>query len=225
MKRLLSVLLVSMLLIPAAHAEATPSTPIDPPCRVGSIIDLSASKRWGRVNVMLQGSIFTLGTQLERAMTIGKVEADIIPQYLRFQFLGYYFYHLSSGNQYYHKLRYHLGVGGDLYYHPTSLSWSVRYESTYTLTKSTPYNRLRPRIRCNFYINSSAWQPFAEVEFFWAFNGKNQGRADRMWYNAGVSYAINRSNKVEFKIREEQTWLTTPKQWNTFIGFAYKVTL
>lgn len=174
---------------------------------------------------MLQGSIFTLGTQLERAMTIGKVEADILPQYLRFQFLGYYFYHLSTGNQYYHKLRYHLGLGGDLYFYPAGLSWSVRYESTYTLTKSSPYNRLRPRVRCNFYIKSSAWQPFAEIEFFWALNGQNQGRADRMWYNAGVSYAINKSNKVEFKIREEQMWLSTPKQWNTYIGFAYKVTL
>lgn len=214
-----------LLLIPAVHAEATTATPADPPARLGSIIDLSVSKRWGRTNFLLQESIYTLGTQLERAMTIGKVEVDIMPQYLKFQFLGYYFYHLSSGNQYYHKLRYHLGLGGDLYFHPTSLSWSVHYESTYTLTKSTPYNRLRPRVRCNFNINSSAWKPFAEVEFFWALNGKNKGRADRMWYNAGVSYAINKGNKVEFKIREEQMWLSTPKQWNTYICFAYKVSL
>ena len=210
----------------ASHATETqePAQTV-PASRVGTIWDVSIAKKVKRVNISLQGSIYTLGNSLERAMTIAMADIDLMPQYLRLQILGYYFYHLGTGNQYNHKLRYHIGLGGSIPINPATLTWSTRYESTYTLPKTIPYNRWRTKARSNFKIGSSAWQPFAEVEFFLGLNGKYAGKADRLWYNAGVSYSINPHNKVEFKVREEQTLLTVPKQWNTFIGFAYKIAL
>ena len=71
----------------------------------------------------------------------------------------------------------------------------------------------------------SKFQPFIGSEFFLILNKANAGRGERLWYDIGVTYVIDKNNKIEFLVREEQLMLTTPKQWNTNIGFAYKVTL
>lgn len=219
------LLTIAYALFPFALLASEAPEQAVPKSRVGTIWDISVAKKVKRVNMSLQGSIYTLGTSLERAMTIATTQIDLIPRYLRLQILGYYFYHLGTGSQYNHKLRYHAGLGGTIPLSPANLTWATRYESTYTLPKNVPYNRWRTKIRSNFQTRASAWQPFAEVEFFLALNGKNAGRADRLWYNAGISYAIDPHNKIELKAREEQTLLSAPRQWNTFICFAYKIAL
>lgn len=192
---------------------------------IGTMWDLSISKNWGFMTTGIQQSVFTIDTEMERAMSILSFDVPIISRYLHFNALGFYLYYRMSQGDYRHMLRYHAGLSGAVPTRYINFTWAGRYESTYILGNESPINKLRARVRIVGNIPNSKFQPFIGSEFFLVLNNANAGRGERLWYDIGVTYNIDKNNKVEFLIREEQMMLTTPLQWNTNIGFAYKVTL
>lgn len=190
---------------------------------IGTMWDVSVSKDWGFLRATLQQSVFTIDTELERAMTFLSFDAPIIKNYLRGNALGFYLYYRMGQGNYRHLLRYHLGLSGSVPFDYLTLSWAERFESTYVLGNDGPTNKLRTRVRLAAKIPNSKVQPFIGSEFFLVVNKANAGRGERLWYDVGITYTIDKNNKVEFLIREEQLMLTTPKQWNTNIGVAYKI--
>lgn len=187
--------------------------------------DIALAKKLGPVGLSLQQSVFTIDTSLERAMTIAGVNVDIIPTYLRVAVLGFYLYHRADNGNYRHLLRYHAGLNGTVPLSPIDLTWAARLESTYVVGNDTPSNKLRTRIRAVGKIPQSKFSPFIGFEHFLQLNTANAGRTERMWFDIGVSYRIDKNNSVEFLIREENRQIITPVQWNTNIGFTYKITL
>lgn len=192
---------------------------------IGTMWDLSIGKDWGFMRATVQQSVFTIDTELERTMSILSLDAPIIPTYLRVNALGFYLYYRMGQGNYRHLLRYHAGLSGSVPLRPLNITWATRYESTYVLGNDGPTNKFRARLRLVSKIPNSKIQPFIGSEFFLVLNNKNAGRGERIWYDIGVSYTIDKNNKIEFLVREEQMILTTPRQWNTNIGFAYKISL
>ena len=192
---------------------------------IGTMWDISAGKKLGPVRLSLQQSVFTIDTSMERAMTILGVDTEVIPTYLKVTALGFYLYHRSDAGQYRNLLRYHIGLNGAVPFTPLTLTWGARYESTYVVGNATPTNKLRTRIRLSGNIPNSKFSPFVGSEHFLQLNGTSAGHTERIWIDLGVTYKIDKNNSVEFLIREENRQLCTPQQWNTNIGFAYKINL
>ena len=63
------------------------------------------------------------------------------------------------------------------------------------------------------------------TDIFLFLNGKQSGELDRIWYDAGVEYRIDKKNSIECKVREEHLMSKTPQQLNTFISLGYKLKL
>ncbi len=202
-----------------------------PEYHIGTMWDLSIGKDWKFLRATIQQSVFTIDTEMERAMSILSLDAPIVKNHLRVNALGFYLYYRTAPGQYSHLLRYHAGLSGATPLFKTAngggitFTWAERFESTYVVGNEVPTNKLRTRIRIVGNIPQSKFQPFIGSEFFLILNKANAGRGERLWYDIGVTYVIDKNNKIEFLVREEQLMLTTPKQWNTNIGFAYKVTL
>lgn len=192
---------------------------------IGTMWDLSIGKDWGFVRTTLQQSVFTIDTEMERAMSILSLDFPIISRYLHINALGFYLYYRMGQGDYRNLLRYHAGVSGAVPTRYITFSWAERFESTYVLGTPGPTNKLRTRVRIVGNIPNSKFQPFIGSEFFLVLNKANAGRGERLWYDVGVIYNIDKNNKIEFIIREEQLMLTTPRQWNTNIGFAYKINI
>lgn len=210
---------------PVATAETTEPATEAFDTHFGTMWDLSIGKKLGIVRLSLQQSVFTIDTSMERAMTIFGVDTEIIPTYLKVTALGFYLYHRGDAGNYRHLLRYHAGLNGAVPFKPLNLTWGARYESTYIVGNSTPVNKLRTRIRLVGNIPNSKFAPFLGGEHFLQLNGTSAGYTERIWIDLGVTYKIDKNNTVEFLIREENRQLATPQQWNTNIGFAYKVNL
>lgn len=211
--------------------ETTTVEPTAPEYHIGTMWDLSVGKDWKVIRATVQQSIFTIDTELERAMSILSLDAPIISNYLHVNALGFYLYYRTAPGQYSHLLRYHAGLSGSVPLFKTaqnggiSFAWAERFESTYVVGNDIPTNKLRTRIRFVGNIPQSKFQPFIGSEFFLVLNKNNAGRGERLWYDIGVTYNIDKNNKIELLVREEQLMLTTPRQWNTHIGFAYKLNL
>lgn len=208
---------------PTATEPATPASE----AHIGTMWDLSLTKNFGIVSTTLQQSVFTIDTSLERAMSILVVNTQLVPTYLNLNVLGFYLYYRMSENNYNHLLRYHLGLSGAAPMgKPLTFTWSSRFESTYIVGgNGIPINKFRARVRFVGNIPQSKFQPFLGSELFLKLNNPNAGHAERVWIDAGVTYNIDKNNKIEFLIREEHLMLTSPVQWNTHIGVAYKVTI
>ena len=208
-------------------SETTDAATDVPECEshFSTMWDIALAKKLGIVGLSLQQSVFTIDTSLERAMTIAGVNVDIIPTYLRVSVLGFYLYHRADNGVYRHLLRYHAGFNGSVPFNYVDLTWAARLESTYVVGNATPSNKLRTRIRAVGKIPESKFSPFIGVEHFLQLNTANAGHTERMWFDVGVTYKIDKNNSVEFLIREENRQLITPIQWNTNIGFTYKITL
>ncbi len=209
-----------------ANINATPlETPAATDYQIGTMWNVAANKQLGRFNLMLQQSVFTLDTSLERAMTIVGCTFNIIPQYLRVQVLGIYLYHQGDDDCYYNRWRYHAGINGAVPINAFSLSWATRLESTYTIGSDINVNKLRSKMQCAYKIPETKFQPFIGIENFLMLNTANSGQTDRMWYDIGFNYFIDKNNSIEFLIREENRIISSPKEWNTHISFTYKIVL
>lgn len=231
MKKILlsTILLLSMALCNSAYAQTSSETNTTDTeafdTHIGTMWDLSVGKKLGPVRLMLQQSVFTIDTHMERAMTIFGGDVDIIPTYLKATALGFYLYHRSDAGQYRNLLRYHAGLNGAVPFKPLTLAWGARFESTYIVGNNTPVDKLRTRLRASANIPNSKFSPFIGAEHFLQLNGTSAGNTERIWIDLGVTYKIDKNNSIEFLVREENRQLATPQQWNTNIGFAYKVNL
>lgn len=228
---LTSILLLTAIFCSKATQSETTEQPMSPEYHIGTMWDLSLTKDWKVIRAMVQQSVFTIDTEMERAMSIVSLDVPIISNHLRVNALGFYLYYRTAPGQYSHLLRYHAGLSGSVPLFTTAkgggitMAWSERFESTYVVGKEVPTNKSRTRLRFSGIIPNSKFQPFIAAEFYLLLNKQNAGRGERLWYDIGVTYNIDKNNKIEFLIREEQIMITTPRQWNTNIGFAYKVTL
>ena len=233
MKKIISttLLLLSMALCSSANGVATTATESAEAAtnafdtHIGTMWDLSIGKKMGPVRLMLQQSVFTIDTYMERAMTIFGGDGEVIPTYLKVTALGFYLYHRSDAGQYRNLLRYHAGLNGAVPFKPLTLTWGARFESTYIVGNNTPVDKLRTRLRASANIPNSKFSPFIGAEHFLQLNGTSAGNTERIWIDLGVTYKIDKNNSIEFLVREENRQLATPQQWNTNIGFAYKVNL
>ena len=231
MKKILlsTILLLSMALSNSAYAQTSSETNTTDTeafdTHIGTMWDLSVGKKLGPVRLMLQQSVFTIDTYMERAMTIFGGDVEVIPTYLKVTALGFYLYHRSDAGQYRNLLRYHAGLNGAVPFKPLTLTWGARFESTYIVGNNTPVDKLRTRLRASANIPNSKFSPFIGAEHFLQLNGTSAGKTERIWIDLGVTYKIDKNNSIEFLVREENRQLATPQQWNTNIGFAYKVNL
>lgn len=232
MKKILlsAILLLSMALCNSAYAQTSSSETNTTDTEafdthIGTMWDLSVGKKLGPVRLMLQQSVFTIDTYMERAMTIFGGDVDIIPTYLKATALGFYLYHRSDAGQYRNLLRYHAGLNGAVPIEYLTLAWGARYESTYIVGNKTPVDKFRTRLRVSGNIPNSKFSPFIGAEHFLQVNGDYAGNTERVWIDLGVTYKIDKHNSVEFLARAENRQLATPQQWNANFGFAYKISL
>ena len=86
-------------------------------------------------------------------------------------------------------------------------------------------NKWRNKILLSYTIPDTRWTPFIHTDIFLFLNGKQSGELDRIWYDAGVEYRIDKKNSIECKVREEHLMSKTPQQLNTFISLGYKLKL
>ena len=231
MKKILlsTILLLSMALCNSASAQTSSETNTTDTeafdTHIGTMWDLSVGKKLGPVRLMLQQSVFTIDTHMERAMTIFGGDVDIIPTYLKATALGFYLYHRSDAGQYRNLLRYHAGLNGAVPIEYLTLAWGARYESTYIVGNKIPVDKFRTRLRVSGNIPNSKFSPFIGAEHFLQVNGDYAGDTERVWIDLGVTYKIDKHNSVEFLARAENRQLATPQQWNANFGFAYKISL
>ena len=156
-------------------------------------------------------------------MPIAVVSYTAVPKYLKLNALYYYMNQQTAPNIYKNRHRYQLGATFSYPVHRFSLSLNSRFESTYTIGTAKPSNKWRNKILLSYTIPDSRWTPFIHTDIFLFLNGKQSGELDRIWYDAGVEYRIDKKNSIECKVREEHLMSKTPQQLNTFISLGYKI--
>lgn len=208
------------------NGTAAPVADERPSHEVGSIFQLSLNKQIKRVGMHLQFHIFTLGARVERFAPYATVDYTVWQKHLKLVGTYYYMYHQPTTGNFYHRHRYQLGFVASHQFAPIGINWTSKFESTYT--DGNPNNKWRNTLSFSYNIgNGCRWKPYVSAEVFLLLNGKNEGRVDRIWYEAGTSYTIDSKNSIDLKVREEQ-FITKPKglaMTNTYIGFAYKFQL
>ena len=192
---------------------------------VGTMWGFTLSKQIDRVNLQLQQNVWTLGKYYERYMPIFTVSYTVIPKYLKLNVLYYYMNQQTPPGTYKNRHRYHLGATFSYPVSHWSLSLSSRFESTYTIGDKHPLNKWRNKFMFSYAIPNSRWTPFFHADLFLLLNGSQSGQMDRVWYDAGVEYRIDRKNSIECKVREEHLMSKTPQQLNTFFSLGYKLKL
>ncbi|WP_337550328.1 DUF2490 domain-containing protein, partial [Barnesiella intestinihominis] len=192
---------------------------------IGTLWNFTVSKQINRINLQIQQNVWTLGKYYERYMPIAVVSYTAVPKYLKLNALYYYMNQQTAPNIYKNRHRYQLGATFSYPVHRFSLSLNSRFESTYTIGTAKPSNKWRNKILLSYTIPDSRWTPFIHTDIFLFLNGKQSGELDRIWYDAGVEYRIDKKNSIECKVREEHLMSKTPQQLNTFISLGYKLKL
>ena len=217
--KILSVFIISLSLF------TFPTNAKEYSSEIGTLWNFTVSKQINRINLQIQQNVWTLGKYYERYMPIAVVSYTAVPKYLKLNALYYYMNQQTAPNIYKNRHRYQLGATFSYPVHRFSLSLNSRFESTYTIGTAKPSNKWRNKILLSYTIPDSRWTPFIHTDIFLFLNGKQSGELDRIWYDAGVEYRIDKKNSIECKVREEHLMSKTPQQLNTFISFVYKFKL
>lgn len=163
-------------------------------------------------------------TRYERYMPIVGLDYAVWRNYLKANLLYFYLNQQMSDYEIKNRHRYQVGLTGAYAFKHISLSLCTRFESTYTVGVENPSNKWRNRLQLNFIISEqSKWKPFINADFFHFLNNPKGNDLERIWYDLGVEYQVDKNNCIELKVREEQMLTTCPKQLNTMFGISYKV--
>ncbi len=195
----------------------------------GNMFNFTISKQvTPRFGAHIQQNIWTNSNfgKYERYMPIVAIDYAVWKSHLKLNALYYYMNQRTADGSYKNRNRYQLGFTALQSAKRIDISWASRFESTYTRGVSEPNNKWRNRIKLSYIISKdSSWKPFLYADLFLLCNGTKQGKLERVWYDAGVEYRIDKHNSAEIKIREEQLITTSPRQLNTMISFSYKIKL
>lgn len=191
--KILSVFIISLSLF------TFPTNAKEYSSEIGTLWNFTVSKQINRINLQIQQNVWTLGKYYERYMPIAVVSYTAVPKYLKLNALYYYMNQQTAPNIYKNRHRYQLGATFSYPVHRFSLSLNSRFESTYTIGTAKPSNKWRNKILLSYTIPDSRWTPFIHTDIFLFLNGKQSGELDRIWYDAGVEYRIDKKNSIECK--------------------------
>lgn len=195
----------------------------------GGIFNLSVSKKFGkRVNLQIQESLWINEnfSDYERNMPSACITVSLWKEYLKANARYCYLNQKNLKNEIKNRHRYQIGLLTGYKWEHFSASLNSRFESTYTHHVNIPNNRWRNLVTFNYTISQKCrWKPVIDIEFFNFLNNPKGNGLERIWYEAGVEFSIDKKNAVEFKLREEQMIKSSPKQANMFLNFSYKIKL
>ncbi len=222
MRRIKSLLfIVAMLLFVAPTTRANECE-----TEIGTMWYAIISKQVNRFNFQVQQHVWTMSDHYERYMTIAQVSYTLVPKYVKVNALYYYINQQpTSIKKFFNRHRYQVGASFTYPIQNFSMSLNSRFESTYTIGVDKPVNKWRNRLLFNYNIPNSRWMPFIHADLFLMTNGANAWNMERVWYDAGVEYRIDKMNTIELRVREEHRITKSSQQWNTIFGLAYKLKL
>jgi len=87
------------------------------------------------------------------------------------------------------------------------LSLRERFQSTYrqgveaTSTRANPKNYLRSRLKIEYDIPKSHFEPYCSAEFYNTLNDPQENTMNKVHYSFGTAYQINKRNTLDFYYR------------------------
>ena len=131
----------------------------------------------------------------------------------------------KSGKKDVHQHRYQVGLTGS--YATPHLNFSLCSKFEQTHKDGIPNNKWRNQVKITGTIaKENPWKPFVSVEIFEAMNSMNPTGTvgiERIRYEAGTNYAVNKLISLEMKLRAER--LTIKKQLYSSVGIGVKFNL
>lgn len=195
----------------------------------GALIYVSAGKNVCKnLNVQVQAD-FWLNDNFkgyERFMPSATLTYTVIPKYLKaMAYYAYFNQEGKSGKKDVHQHRYQVGLTGS--YATPHLNFSLCSKFEQTHKDGIPNNKWRNQVKITGTIaQENPWKPFVSVEIFEAMNSMNPTGTvgiERIRYEAGTNYAVNKLISLEMKLRAER--LTIKKQLYSSVGVGVKFNL
>jgi hypothetical protein len=103
--------------------------------------------------------------------------------------------------------RYYFYATGSLQVGRFKLSLRERFQSTYrpgvkeTSERANPKLYLRSRVKAEYNIPESKFEPFVSVEIFHTLNDPQRNKTDRLRGIAGIAYKLNKKNSIRLYYR------------------------
>lgn len=169
-------------------------------------------------------------TNLERYMPFVDFKVTLLKDYVYFDALYFYRYQHKTDGSSVNTHRYQLGLSGGYKWQHFKLSGYSRFESDYIKKNADlPYNRCywRNRLVATAYLKEGCkWSPYSAIEVFNTMNwpGDNNG-VERLWFEIGSMYSINKTFSMDFKIREILPTLDKTQKISTYIGVGCNIKL
>lgn len=175
----------------------------------GGMFCISLEKRFNKYFMMQVQQHLWLDDNfrhLERYMPVADFRITLWDNYLFFDALYFYRYQCTPSGESKNTNRYQLGLcGGHKWGHVGFNAYS-RFESNYIkVGAELPYNRCywRNRLQVNGYLKKGCkWSPYGAIEVFNTMNWPGENGVERLWFDLGATYGINKTFSMDFKIRE-----------------------
>lgn len=168
-------------------------------------------------------------TNLERYMPFVDFKVTLLKDYVYFDALYFYRYQHKTDGSSVNTHRYQLGLSGGYKWQHFKLSGYSRFESDYVKKDADlPYNRCywRNRIVGTAYLKEGCkWAPYSAVEIFNTMNWPTDNGVERLWFEIGSIYTINKTFSMDFKIREILPTLDNSQKTSTYIGVGCNIKL
>lgn len=168
-------------------------------------------------------------TNLERYMPFVDFKVTLLKDYVYFDALYFYRYQHKTDGSSVNTHRYQLGLSGGYKWQHFKLSGYSKFESDYIKKNADlPYNRCywRNRIVGTAYFKKECkWAPYSAVEIFNTMNWPKDNGVERLWFEIGSMYTINKTFSMDFKIREILPTLDNTQKISTYIGVGCNIKL
>ncbi|MEG1573830.1 MAG: DUF2490 domain-containing protein [Bacteroidales bacterium] len=199
----------------------------------GGIFWVSVEKRFNKYfMIQMQQHIWLDNNfrNLERYMSVVDFRATLLDKYIYFDALYYYRYMHTTSDESKNTHRYQLGLSGEYKLPHVKFSVSSRFESNYIKVEAdTPYNRCnwRNRFQVTGYPKKECkFAPYGAIEMFNTMNWPDKNGVERLWFDFGTTYRINKVFSMDFKVREIlPLFQVQNRKLTTYVGVGCMVKL
>lgn len=127
--------------------------------------------------------------------------------------------------------RYYFYATGDYTLNRFNFSLRERFQSTYrqgieaTEKRANPKNYLRSRFQVEYDLKGSHFEPFLSVELYNTLNDPQENKLNKVRYQAGTAYHVNKRNSLEFYYRYTNFLEDDDVSGKNMICFAWSFSL
>ncbi|MDR3194407.1 MAG: DUF2490 domain-containing protein [Tannerella sp.] len=195
----------------------------------GSSLTLEQSKKLFRKFEITLGEEFRLRDDFS---TPDRIAGDLSVSYKPVQYLKagvaynpICFNHEKQGWEMRH--RYYAYASGSYTFERFTLSLRERFQSTYrvgveeTAKRANPKQFLRSRLKLEYDVRKSGFEPYLSLEFYKPLNDPVDNRMNKIRYTAGTMYKINRRHALELFYRYTNFRDDDDTNGNHMIGLGY----